>query len=179
MAAATAPLTVDQFLQLPEDDSVRRELIGGEVITMAGAGQTHEIVKANFNRKLVAYLEQDLIGLVMPETMFRLGPHDSPQPDVSVVLSGRLAPGHTGLIAFAPDIAVEVVSSEPASILLAKVKLYLQHGTRAVWVAYPEQRAVFVYDASGVRELSGEQILEAPEVLPGFRVPVSAFFDGL
>ncbi len=179
MAAATAPLTVDQFLQLPEDDSVRRELIGGEVITMAGAGQTHEIVKANFNRKLVAYLEQNPIGLVMPETMFRLGPHDSPQPDVSVVLVGRLDPGNTGLIALAPDIAVEVVSSESAKLLLTKVKLYLRHGTRAVWVAYPEQRTVFVYDAAGVRELSGEQPLEAPDVLPGFRVPVATFFAGL
>ena len=159
MATATVLLTVDEFLHLPEDASVRRELIGGEVITMAGAGQTHEIVKANFVRKLVVYLEQNPIGLTMPETMFRLSPHDSPQPDVSVVLSGRLDPGQTSLIPFAPDIALEVVSSEAAKVLLAKVKLYLQHGTRAVWVAYPEQRTVFVYDGTGVHELSGEQSL--------------------
>ncbi|MBI3696673.1 MAG: Uma2 family endonuclease [Acidobacteria bacterium] len=179
MAAATAPLTVDQFLLLPEEEGVRQELVAGEVFTTPPGEQTHEIVKSNFTRELVVCMEHRQLAFVMCGTMYRLSLYDAPQPDVSVILSGRLDPGNTGLIALAPDIAVEVVSSESAKLLLTKVKLYLQHGTRAVWVAYPELRTVFVYEASGVRELSGEQPLEAPEVLSGFRVPVSAFFAGL
>ena len=115
----------------------------------------------------------------MSETPYRLGPHDAPMPDVSVVLKGRLQPGHSGLIPICPDIAIEVVSSEPAKVLRAKVQLYLQHGASAVWVAYPELRMIQVYTAEGVRELTGDEPLEAPDILPGFRVPASAFFADL
>ena len=112
-------------------------------------------------------------------TIFQLGPRDAPQPDLSVLLAGRLVPGRTGLIDIAPDLAVEVVSSESAAHLQKKVRLYLQHGAKAVWVAYPELRIVLAYDAAGVRELSGDDRLEAPDLLPGFSVPVAVFFEGV
>ena len=179
MSTAVAPITVEQFLALPEEDGVRRELIDGEVITMAWAGQPHEIVKSIFLRKLGYYLELNPLAWVLGEATYRLGPHDAPVPDVSVVLKGRLQPGHSGLIPICPDIAVEVVSSEPAKSLRAKVQLYLQHGAKVVWVAYPELRMIQVYTAAGVQELTGEEPLEAPDVLPGFRVPASAFFVDL
>ena len=47
-----------------------------------------------------------------------------------------------------------------------------------MWGAYPELRLIQVYDAAGVGELSGEQPLEAPAVLSGFRAPAAAFFEG-
>lgn len=102
-----------------------------------------------------------------------------PKPDASVVLRTRWESGRTGLIPICPDIAIEVVSSEPAKLLRAKVQLYLQHGARAVWVAYPELRMIQVYTAAGVRELTGDELLEAPDLLPGFRVPAAAFFVDL
>ncbi len=169
-------MTVEQFLALPEEEGVRRELIEGEVITMAAGGQPHEIVKSNFIQELAGYLEPNPIGWVMSGTPYRVGPYDAPMPDVSVVLKGRLQPGHSSLIAICPDIAVEVVSSEPAKVLRAKVQLYLEHGASAVWVAYPELRMIQVYTGEGVRELTGDEPLEAPDILPGFRVPAAAFF---
>ncbi len=172
-------MTVEQFLALPEEEGVRRELIDGEVITMAWAGQPHEIVKSIFFRKLGHYIELNPIGWVMGETAYRLSPHDAPMPDVSVVVKGRLQPGHSSLIAICPDIAVEVVSSEPAAVLRAKVQLYLQHGAKAVWVAYPDLRMIQVYTGEGVRELTGDEPLEAPDILPEFRVPASVFFADL
>jgi len=179
MSTLAAPVSVEQFLALPEDVSVRRELIAGEIIEMARAGQLHEVVKAHFFRELGGYFMGNPVGLLMGETSYQLSPHDSPQPDVSVILAGRLTPGHTGLIPFAPDIAVEVVSSESAAVLQAKIKLYLRCGTKVVWVPYPELRLIHVYDASGVRELASEQRLEAPDLLPGFSVAASVFFEGL
>jgi Uma2 family endonuclease len=178
MSTIAAPLTVEQFLALPEDERVRQELIGGEIIAMGRGGQPHEIVKSNFSIELGAFFKHNPIGRVMSETTFQLTDHDSPMPDVSVVLAGRLQEGRTGLIQLSPDIAIEVVSSEPAAVLQAKIKLYLQHGTKVVWVAYPELRIIHVYDGKGVRELAGTELLEAPEILPGFSVPVAAFFAG-
>jgi len=179
MSAVAARVTMDEFLALPEDETIRRELIGGEVIAMSRAGQFHEIVKSNFTQKFGAYFEMNPVGRGFSETSFRLSPHDSLMPDVSVVLAGRLNPAHTALIPLCPDLAVEVVSSESAALLQTKIKLCLGHGARSVWVAYPELRLIHVYDGSGVRELTGDQLLEAPALLPGFSVPVSALFVGL
>lgn len=115
----------------------------------------------------------------MPETMYRLSAHDSPQPDVSMLQVARPQPDHTGLIPICPELAVEVVSSESARHLQIKIQLYLRHGAKVVWVAYPELRVIDVYTGSGVRRLTEGQMLEAGDVLPGFSVPVSAFFEGL
>ena len=179
MSTTAALLTVDQFLAMAEDETVRQELIGGEIVAMGRGGPLHEIVKSNFSQEFGFHLKQSPVGRAMTETTFRLSEHDSLMPDVSVVLAGRFDPRRPGLIPVCPDIAIEVVSSEPAAVLRAKIQLYLQHGAKAVWVAYPELRMIQVYDASGVRELSGDQRLEAPEVLPGFSVPAAAFFEGI
>ncbi len=179
MSAAAAPVTVEQFLGLPEDPAFRQELIGGEVITMARAGQPHETAKMNFTQQLAVYFHRNPIGSVWTETGYRLGPHDAPQPDVSVILEGRLHEDNTGAIQICPDIAIEVVSSETAAFLRTKVKLYLQYGCRAVVVAYPDLRMIQIYTTGGVRELSGEEALEVRDILPGFSVPASAFFVGL
>ncbi len=172
-------MTVEQFLELPEEEGVRRELIAGEVVRIACGQQPHEIVKSNFNQQLAACLAHKSIGWVMSETSFLLGSHDAVITDSSVVLKGRLQPGHAGWITICPDIPIEVVSSESASVMRAKVRLYLEHGARAVWVAYPELRMIQVYTAAGVQELTGDEALEAPEIPPGFKVAAAAFFEGL
>ena len=179
MSTTAVPMTVEEFLALPGDNNVRRELIGGEVLTMGRGGQPHEVVKSNFIHELAVYFKYSPIGRVMSETMFRLSPNDSLMPDVSVVLAGRLKRGQTGLIGINPDLAVEVVSSETAADLQGKIELYLEHDVRAVWVAYPELRLVFVHTPAAVRQLSGGQTLEQQDLLPGFSAPVSAFFEGL
>src|SRR5712692_10554567 len=179
MSTVAAPLTVEQLLTLPEDPKARQELIGGELVTMSRGAQPHELTKGNFSIELGAYFKQNRIGVVLSESSFQITDVDAPMPDASVVLAGRLQTGHTGLMAVTPDIAIEVVSSESAAFLRAKIKLYLQHGAKAVWVANSELRIIQVWDAAGMRELAGDQLLEAPGVLPGFGVPVSAFFIGL
>ena len=75
---------------------------------------------------------------------------------------------------------MEVVSSETAARLDEKVKLYLSHGAKSVWVAYPKQRAVWIFDANGgAKRYEQEQILSDPVVLPGFSVSTAAIFAGL
>lgn len=72
-------MTVEQFLVLPEEEGLRQELIEGEIITMAPAGQPHENVKSNFFVELGAFFKQRPIGKIFGETMYQLGPHSSPQ----------------------------------------------------------------------------------------------------
>jgi len=181
MSATTAALlTVEEFLELPEPEGQRIELIGGEVVSMPLAGYPHEKTKANLTRILIRWLIDHPIGEVFVETGFRLDEHNCPIPDVSLVLNHRLIPGAEGLLTGAPDLAIEVVSSEAASHLETKIDLYLAHGSKAVIVAYPRQRVIHVGDTGrGFRRLGQHQVLEGIEPLPGFSVPVSAIFEGV
>ena len=181
MAATTATLlTVDQFQELPEREGERMELIHGEIVSMPVAGYPHEKTKANLSRILITWANINPIGQVFCETGFRLDEHNAPIPDVSLVLNHRLVPGTEGPLSGAPDLAIEVVSSETASHLETKIDLYLAHGSKAVLVAYPKQRVLRVFDASGLaRKLECHQILEGIELLPGFTVPVAAVFEGV
>ena len=112
--------------------------------------------------------------------MFVLQPHEAYIPGVSLVLSDRLR-GRNPDKPFegAPDLAIEVVSSETAAQLERKIRGYLRAGCKAVWVAYPEQRTVHVHSPDGSSRLLEESdTLELTTLLPGFQEPVSRFFEG-
>jgi Uma2 family endonuclease len=180
MGATTTMVTVREFLQLSEIEGERRELIGGEVVTMGFGKAPHEIVKKNLLRILIVWLAQNSLAEVFAETMFELDDHDSLIPDLSVVFSGRIAPGAKDWLQGAPEIAVEVVSSETAARLEQKVSLYLANGGKSVWAAFPEQRIVRIFDASGLsRKFELNQTLEDPTVLPGFSTLVADIFKGV
>ena len=176
MATTSALMTVAEFLALPEDEGKKMELIEGELIVMGSAKRQHEIVKAGAIKSLVVYETTHPHVTVMFETMYVLG-QSSPIPDASVILTERLAPANSDFFDIAPEIAIEVVSSETAEALMGKVRVYLKHGVRAVWLLYPVQRCVMIFDAQGQRMLEGDDVLEQPDVLPGFRVLISDFFN--
>jgi Uma2 family endonuclease len=72
---------------------------------------------------------------------------------------------------------IEVVSpTDKATHLKSKVDTYLLHGSRTVWVVFPDARSVMVHTSDSVRELKADQKIEDP-LLPGFSIPVSAFFE--
>jgi Uma2 family endonuclease len=177
MGATTTLVTVQEFLRLPEPDGQRIELIGGEVVTMGRGALPHEAAKKNLIRMLVLWLADHPLGEVWSETTFQLDEFNAPIPDVSVLFPGRISPGSTW-IQGAPEIAIEIVSSESAATLEKKIELYLSHGGKSVWVVFPEHRVVRIFDTAGqARMFERHQILEDPNVLPGFSVPVSALFE--
>jgi len=177
--ATTATLTVKEFLaQTPEDQ--RCELIHGEIVPMGNAKFKHEKVKANANRIFVAYFLSKPMGEVYIETMYQLTETDALQPDLSILLKDQIpAEAPEDLLDLAPAVVFEVVSSESAAHLEERIELFLEKGTRAVLVAFTTTRVLRVFEPSGVARLArGDQAVEI-EVLPGFSVPASRFFEGL
>jgi len=58
------------------------------------------------------------------------------------------------------------------------VKQYFAAGCHTVWIVYPDTRELHVLEASGAdRLLRDNDPVEAPELLPGFSVPVAEFFE--
>lgn len=176
MSTATI-LTVEQFEQLP-DDGARYELKDGELVKMANAKFGHEQTKSEILACLVPYVVQHRLGGVYVETAFMLSPSRVCSPDVAFLSHESVAKGDPNHIyQGAPDLAIEVVSeSEIAEDLRQKIQDYLDAGSKAVWAFYPKLRVVAVYEKSSWRESRGEQILEAPEILPGFQARVNQFF---
>lgn len=181
--ATTTLVTVHEFLQMPEEEGVRRELIAGEVVTedvtMGAARWPPENTKKNLNKILVGWLIQHPIAEVFPETGFQVGEHSALIPDLSIVFPGQHQSGDEGVPKGVPGIAIEVVSSEPAARLEYKIDSYLANGAKSVWAVFPEYRIVRIYDASGQsKKFELSQTLE-DSALPGFTVPVAAIFEGV
>lgn len=175
-------LSLEEFEQL-EDDGMPRELDEGELITMSPTKRKHGRIQNAVSFVLNQFLERSPIGEVyVSETGFLLsrGPATLRAPDVAFVRAERSdQESPEGYLEGAPDLAVEVVSpSETARHITRKVVQYLRHGGHTVWVVYPEAEEVHVFEASGGhRVLQAEQLLEAPELLPGFSVPVRRLFQ--
>jgi Uma2 family endonuclease len=171
-------LSEEQFLALPHPpDGGHYELGEGELIAVSGARFFHELVKSKIHELLVLWNAQSGAGRVFGTSMFKLAEGTLRQPDVAFVDTGRFANAPDELMAFPPNLAVEVISgSEPAEQSERKVHQYLRAGVAEVWQIYPASRVVHVRTPGVVRELHPEQLLETP-VLPGFSARTGEFFE--
>jgi Uma2 family endonuclease len=177
--ATTTLVTVQEFLQIPEPQGQKLELIGGEVVSMGRGKIPHELAKKNLTKILVVWLAQNPIAELFPETMYQLDEYTSLIPDLGIVFPGRISQGSTGWIQAAPELAIEIVSSESAERLVQKIELYFTHCSKSVWVVYPKQRVVWVFDVNGQsRKFELSHTLTDP-VLPGFSAAVSSIFEGI
>jgi Uma2 family endonuclease len=78
-----------------------------------------------------------------------------------------------------PDLAVEVVSpSNTAEEILAKIREYFQASCLRLWVVYPAEEMVYVYQSpTQLRVLTRNDNLEGEDFLPGFRLPLAELFE--
>jgi Uma2 family endonuclease len=178
---AKALLTADEFEQMPDDDSVQIELDEGELITVPPAGEEHGHIGWEISSELGYFVKKRKLGrLYLADTGFRLGRDTVRAPDVAFVRKERVEEIRSqGFAKGAPDLAVEVFSpSDSTRQLKRKVQQYLAAGCHTEWVFYPKRKEVDVHEASGViRTLGEDEMLEAPELLPGFSVKVSELFE--
>ena len=172
-------LTLEQFERLPDDDK-RHELDEGELLSMSPAKLRHGELQAGICGLLLEFVRRHSLGKIVTEVGFVLSkePATVRAPDVALIRAGRTT-APTGFVQGPPDLAVEIVSpSDTASELARKVKQYIRAGTHTVWVVYPEEKQVHVFDPSGAaRILEADQTLSAPDLLPGFSVPVNTLFE--
>lgn len=180
--AASAPVTADQLLQLPENGT-RYELVKGDLIEMSPASPRHGRIAMRIGALLEQYVRQQKLGVVYPaETGFKLqeNPDTVRAADAAFVAQARIpAEGEPeGYWAIAPDLVVEVVSpSDSALLVQGKVTDWLAAGCRLVWVLYPDTRTVTEYRSlADVRVLTANENLDGADVLPGFSCAVVDLF---
>ena len=181
MVTKTRKITVAEFGAMPEDPGHRYELVDGELVDMDGALR-HGIIAVECAWLLKTHVRAARLPLdVGTSTGFQMDIHTLRFPDVHVTSWARLAAydeAAGGFPAFAPDVAIEVVSpSNSPRELARKTAEYFANGTRAVWIADPETRTVVICRPGQAERVYGVgDVLSGDPEIPGFACPVADIF---
>lgn len=166
------------------------EVVDGKRMVMPPMSYYAGIVASKLSGQLNVHLyaQHRPAGNVVVEVLFRLplaqDASRNRRPDIAFVSDERWPidrPKSSRANAWdvVPDLTVEVISpNDFAQEQLEKVLEYFEVGVRLVWVVYPEQRHVCVYESpTKVRVLTSDDTLDGGVVLPGFQLRLDRLFD--
>ena len=173
-------LTFEQFDQLPAEEGKLFELDEGELRIISTGRPRHNRVRDELAYRLRRVVKEGRLGEIFVETEFRLSPDSVCIPDIAFVpaeRAWRIDPDRP--IEGAPALAIEVVSpTDLAGDLARKVDQYLAAGAQVVWVLYPNVKEVHTRRPGGSSTtLAGADVLDAPDLIPGFSVAVRDLFE--
>ncbi len=165
----TKPLTLEEFLKLPETKPAS-ELIDGKIIQKPMPQGKHSTVQLDLGADINHKLKPQRIARAYTELRCTFSGR-STVPDVTVFTWGRIPSDETGKVAntfaIAPDWTIEILSPDPSQTKVVRNILHcLDHGTQMGWLIDPEEELIFVY-----RNDRTVTIFEAPETL----IPVPDF----
>lgn len=172
-------MTAEELANLP-DEPLRHELIKGELLTMPLPKYQHGRVSANLTMLLWQHVKANRLGEVCTESGYKLesDPDTVLGPDVSFVARDRFSLSPEGYHDGAPDLAVEMLSpGDRRGRVEHKLSLWLELGTRSVWLVNPRRRTVEVCKPTGERKTFHETDELVDDTVPGFRVKVSEIFE--
>jgi Uma2 family endonuclease len=171
-------MTAEELMNL-DDDYHRHQLVKGELLTMPPPKSVHGRVTANLTMLLLQHAKANRLGDVHTESGFKLetDPDTVLGPDVSFISQERVDRTEDGYYDGPPDLAVEVLSpGDRRGWIERKLALWLETGTRSVWLVNPRLRTVEVISSLSDRRTFHETDELVDDVVPGFRVKVSEIF---
>jgi Uma2 family endonuclease len=182
MAIAERTLTLEEFLQLPEEKPALEYHEG--VVTQK---VSPKIRHGRFQYRLCDLFndaaEPTGLGLAFPETRFTAG-GASFVPDVSYYRRERIPLSADGDLLQEdfhdpPGIAVEIASPDQRiSVLVRKCLAYAEMGVPISLLVDPQDRSVFdIRPGAPTRALRGTDRIEPGDVLPGVELTASELFD--
>ena len=189
MAKATGPkvkFTYEDYKSLPESETRRYELLGGELVLVPSPTEPHQRVSRNLEFLLWRFVKERDLGWVYDAPLdVVLGQGDERevvQPDIFFISKEGVEIIAEEEIRGAPDLVVEIISpgTEDRDRHYKKT-LYARHGVVEYWIVDPDAKTVEVYKLGEkgfelVRAYKESEVLESP-LLPGLEVDLKEVFE--
>ena len=177
-------MSLDEFLALGETDGCW-ELDDGILYIMSSGSADHQFLMF----WLRYYFEVYLNGFEIPPanihhditTILSRERRRAPEPDLVIILSGRTDISVAVHVEGAPDIVVEILSSDRSRDLVFKRRIYAEAGVREYWIFDPRNDTVLpleLRDGEYVERLTLTAVdtLTTP-LLPGLAIPLANLFN--
>ena len=162
------------------------ELIDGEVVLMSPGGFGRSACVGNIHFVIRSFIEGKSLGHVLTS---ELGLHVRRQPprsrgaDVAYISYNRLPKENPpwGFLTVPPELIVELSRDDITwQKVEEKIADYHAFGVDEVWYVDPEARTLRRFPRSGTPSVIHDgDFVDGGVILPGFRVPLTRFFDGL
>ncbi len=171
-------------LDFPLDSERLWEVINDQEVELPIMGVYEGLIASRLNRKVGNFAEDQNLGHVVTEVLFRLDPEKTTmrRPDVAFVSFERWSqdqaiPAGNGW-RVVPDLTVEIVSpTDIADEVMTKVFEYLAAGVSLVWVIYPRNRRVVIFNAANnCQVINPDGQLDGVDILPGFQISLAELF---
>ncbi len=164
-------------------DGALYEVVDGVVVGTSSMGAYPVKLATTLGIHLGIHLLAHPSGQISIEGLFRIDARNQKRPDVAFISHERWPRGRRPPDGdpweVIPDLAIEVISkSDLAWDVLAKVRHYLDAGVRAVWLVYPKEEVIHIYESfANIRVLTRADELDGGDVIPGFRLPLASLFE--
>ncbi len=176
-------LTAEDLLRL-YSQGVKGELIKGVLYETVAAGR----IPARIAGRIITAFNVHVLPRRLGEVggtdggvLIERNPDTVREPDVYFVSASRLPVDDEsdGYLEVIPDLVVEIVSpSDREPEVREKTNMWLDHGVYMTLVVRPATKTVIVH-RPGIPAvtLTGDDVLDGGDVLPGFSLPLSEIFD--
>jgi len=173
-------MTIEQFLQLPDEESRRYELWQGELVDEAEHIFDHNWIRDT----LVCCVKRFLAagnrgGEALGETGIQFDSSTLARPDLSYWDAQHLAriDRKRSPVDVVPQLVAEIVSpSNSLPRLFWNAEYFLRSGVQVVWIVDFDPFEIHLFEkGQAKRVLRPGERFEAPTVLPGFSEDVSRF----
>jgi len=191
MVAHDAPvitgMAMEEFTRLFDQEGPFELIDDQRRPKMPTTAEHAEIIKllndilAEFERAgvIVRYTESTFIVADRPDWV-----KGSRLPDLMVYAAERMAAYKSSVsdwkekpFILVPDLCIEVISpNDQYGDVDEKVARYLGDGVRAVWILNPRTQSVIVYAQDTIQRLTGSEVVDGGEIIPGFRLAAQSLF---
>lgn len=184
MTIATQTMTLDEFLELPEEKPAL-EYEQGVVTRKMAPNWDHGGLQGEIVTQINGFARPRRLAYAFPELRTTDREADrSLVPDVSVYVWDRIERDREARSRGAftpPDIAIEIASpGQGIRRLLERCHSFVARGSQAAVLVNPRTETVVDVRPGGVeRRLRGSDVLDLSDVIPGLQIAVGELFSAL
>ncbi len=177
--------TYEDYKSLPESETKRYELLGGELVMVPSPTEYHQRISRNLLFILWEFVRERDLGQVYDAPLdVVLGKGDERevvQPDIFYISKERVGIIAEEEIRGVPDLVIEITSPATAERdRTYKKTLYARHGVKEYWIVDPDAKTVEVFSLGErgfelIRTYKSDEVLNSP-LLEGLEVDLKEVF---